>query len=161
MKRILYAGPFVAALLCPAPAASGGWFHRGGCESCAAACADCAGPAADQVYLKATITEQKYTQKLPPVVPGAGAKVTTATADVPCTKLVEVDVRDPHTGCVTRQLKPQAVVENLSVTSLFLHRTGLFLTPAPPRTPDDLLEIRWFLSSRERSAAVAGGALNR
>jgi hypothetical protein len=133
MKKLLYAGPFVAALLCPAPAALGGWFHRGGCDSCG----DCAAPAADQIYLKATITEQKYTKTVPPAVPGPGAKVTSGTTDVCTTKLVECDVVDPHTGCVTKQLKPVTVVEKAKTTTIEV-------TPPPPAdcTPKTEEQVR-------------------
>lgn len=120
MKKVVCAGPLLLALL-STPAAFGGWFHRAACESCAG----CAAPAADQVYLRATITEQRYTHELPPAVPLAGARVTAGTADVCSTKMVEVNVVDPHTGCVTKQLKPMQVVERAKTATIEV-------TPPPP-----------------------------
>lgn len=146
MKNVVAVGCVVTALLAwgPIPALAGLLFHKKAC---------CCPP--PPVTLHAEVLQRHYTVETkvanPPVV-----KTRVVSKDVPCTRMVEMAVTDPLTGCTHIEQRPQTVTEKVTFTvidvcppekpftvkkeekveqCLRVHIVPLPLAPCPEETP--------------------------
>jgi hypothetical protein len=114
MKKLLWAGTALAALvLCAASAPAG----DGCCGSC---CASCCAASCEQIVLnvKASLRTEKVCL---PTVPEVNVIVKEEEGLVPVTRCVPVCVTDPCTGCTHTEYKNETVMEkakNLCITIL-------------------------------------------
>ena len=126
MNRLVAFGCAVGALALSAAAASAGPFF-GGC-GCAAPCDDgcCAAPAApDQIHLRVEIEETPCKVETPTKARADTATVRkTDSKDVPCTKMVPVQVVDPCTGCAHTEMQCVPDTRKLTTTALDIAGPG-------------------------------------
>jgi hypothetical protein len=117
MNKVVFSFALAAlALGLSAAAAPAGDGCAAPCEPCAVPCATCA---PDKVFLHVEIDEHPYkvettvkTRKLDAIVRKDSDK------EVPCTRMVPVQVCDPCTGCVHTEWRCETVLQKVKSTTL-------------------------------------------